>query len=162
MSHVLSAGDRFTRWTVLGRGDRNKWGEVLWLCRCDCGTEKAISGRDLRSRNYQSCGCLRVRHGLVRDSRRTYESYKGMIRRCYDPDHVHYENYGGRGIGVCDRWRNDPKAFFTDMGERPEGLTLDRIDNDGHYEPSNCRWATWTVQAANKRPRRPRTATAAA
>jgi hypothetical protein len=84
----------------------------------------------------------------------TYKSWAAMKNRCCDPGATHYQHYGGRGITVCDRWLKSFADFLADMGERPEGHTLDRIDNDGNYEPSNCRWATPKQQAANRRPSR--------
>jgi hypothetical protein len=89
---------------------------------------------------------------------RTYNSWSAMLQRCHDPKHRSYKNYGGRGITVCQRWRESFEAFLADMGEPPEKHTLDRIDNDGNYEPSNCRWATRLMQSRNMRPRRSRAA----
>lgn len=127
-----------------------------WLCLCDCGTESIARLGNLRSGHTVSCGCRRMtataedktRHGMYGSP--TYKSWSGMLTRCLNPTNHKYPAYGGRGIRVHDAWK-EFDAFFADMGERPPGTTLGRIDNDGHYEPGNCEWQSATAQARNKR-----------
>lgn len=145
-------GERHGRLTVVAEsGD----GQTL-QCFCDCGRPHTLN-RDAWKKT-RSCGCLRrdhaaslnTQHGMTGSP--TYISWQGMIRRCTNPSAADYHRYGGRGITVCQRWR-DFSAFLEDMGERPAGLTLDRIDNNRGYEPGNCRWSTVTEQNRNRRPR---------
>ena len=127
-----------------------------WLCKCDCGAERVIQGGALRTGRGHSCfECANIsrQHGLSKSA--TYGSWVAMKTRCLNPNGHRYADYGGRGIKVCERWMKF-EAFLADMGERPTGTTLDRINNDGDYEPTNCRWATDAEQRANKRPRRRR------
>ncbi|WP_199570603.1 hypothetical protein [Streptomyces murinus] len=124
-------------------------------CRCDCGNDHSLLFKEWG--RTQSCGCLRnersaerlTRHG--HKSSPLYASWAQMIQRCTNPDHKQWANYGGRGITVCERWLDFPN-FLADMGERPAGLTLDRIDNNRSYEPGNCRWADVSTQNSNRRP----------
>lgn len=152
-------GQRFGRWLVLSeqfpRGERRRW-----LCQCDCSATRSVPQIDLRSGRSQSCGCERIRratecatkHGHSTDS--TYNCWAKMKARCTNPSDAAFGRYGGRGIRVCPQWL-DFAGFYADMGDRPSlGHSLDRIDNDGHYEPSNCRWATRKVQNNNKRSNR--------
>jgi hypothetical protein len=149
---ALEAGVRFGRLVVLQ--DANAYAVSV---QCDCGTVKVVRREHLRRGFTNSCGCLRREaretHGLSRHP--LFDTWKGMVARCEDPTHRSYRSYGGRGITVCAAW-HDPAAFIADierdLGPRPPGMTLDRIDNDGPYGPGKVRWATRSQQQTNKRP----------
>lgn len=130
-------------------------------CLCDCGTESTVFTGNLTTGNTQSCGCLRreveqvaaVTHGAT-SSRKwnpTYVVWHGIIQRCFNPKNPSWPDYGGRGITMCDEWRKSFDAFLADMGERPDGCSIDRVDNDGSYSKDNCVWAGNTDQARNRR-----------
>lgn len=169
---ILDAGDRFdmlvTVERISGSGENTRW-----RCHCDCGSECVVSQRMLRRTTKiagaKSCGCFRkspafashlsskmTRHGHCRKMQGTKRSplwivWMGIRQRCANPRNRAWSMYGGRGIVMCQRWMDSFEAFVEDMGSRPPGTSIDRIDPNGHYEPGNCRWATDKEQGRNKR-----------
>ena len=130
----------------------------FWLCTCSCGETVRVSSQGLKSRHTKSCGCLnremtgnRARtHGQSHKSP-AWQSWTSMLTRCLNANAKSYEVYGKLGITVCDRWKTSFENFYADMGDRPQGTTLDRINSSGNYEPQNCRWATPTAQNNNRK-----------
>lgn len=160
-AQLIPAGRRFGRWTVIRLDTKHPSKIRRWICRCDCGEEKSVRGTHLRDGRSKSCGCLARdvnkgnkygrRHGLSNTP--TWRSWISMNNRCNDPSN---KDYGGRGINVCERWHfaniRAFENFVEDMGLRPDGSSLDRINPDGGYNPDNCRWATSREQIRNRRP----------
>lgn len=165
-----TVGDQFGRWTVAGESFMRDPGHRSIPCQCACGTTQDVLVFALRNGKSESCGCLkreqvatlvqRTRwkdsHGRAAGDRHPlYKLWQRIRRRCYDPGHDKYEWYGGRGIGVYEPWREDAGAFCDwiedNLGERPEGFSIDRIDPDGNYEPGNLRWASSHDQRVNRR-----------
>lgn len=154
----INVGQAFGRLTAVRRVPNERTTHQRWLCRCSCGTEITTNASSLASGHTQSCGCKRREffhsrtHGCSRKGMRAYRAWVNMHSRC--DSKYHWSNYGSRGITYCERWRNF-RNFIADMGEPPSPRhSLDRIDNDGNYEPSNCRWAITKEQGRNKRTNR--------
>jgi len=155
MKLIDETGKRYGRLLVVG------FQNGKWECKCDCGKVTYVLGGNLRSGRQKSCGCLdyerKVKHGNTSGSKETpeYRAWKNMKKRCYNTKDKYYQDYGGRGIKVCDRWLHSFENFLEDMGKRPSPKhSLDRIDYNGDYSPENCRWVTASEQIINQRLRK--------
>lgn len=151
------AGQSFGRLTVTEDSEIRGRRRVYWRCVCQCGTEKWVLVDALKAGATKSCGCLNdeVRrtpiHGATLHGRHTpeYATWRSMIQRCENPKNRKWHRYGGRGVQVCEAWRSDFRTFLRDMGPRPEGMSLERQDNNLGYEPGNCKWVTSSEQNRN-------------
>lgn len=161
MKREIFPGKQFGRWTVsekvFSRITPSGTTKPYWLCNCDCGVTREVRAEHLCSGRSLSCGCHK-RDAAAAQKRthggretKLYDVWTQMIQRCHNPRNKAYADYGGRGIAVCERWR-DFAAFMGDMGHPPAGKSIDRVNNDAGYSPDNCRWATPLEQAKNKRP----------
>lgn len=154
-------GQRFGRLTVVAQTNERINRSVVWECKCDCGNTHYVQSNSLLTGRTQSCGCLlKERRGVARtthhmSNEKIYAVWQGMRKRCFSTNHKNYADYGGRGITVCDEWNSSFEAFYNYVSQLPHfgenGYSLDRINNDGNYEPGNVRWATRKVQANNTR-----------
>ena len=162
-------GRKFGRLTVIERAENTKHGAARWLCQCECGNKTVVIGDELRKGNTTSCGCYAKE--IAKETARTYIAAKNKTHgktgtliykewaeikcRCFNKHDLSYSRYGGRGIIVCDRWRDSFEAFYEDVSKLPhfgeKGYTLNRIDNDGNYEPNNIEWADAITQSNNRR-----------
>lgn len=162
-SVVDLTGQRYGRLIVIELAGRDTRGRTRWLCRCDCGATVTTASWYLRGGSRKSCGCLQREVSAANRAKskthghcpklkpsRTYATWSTMIQRCNNPKHVHYARYGGAGVAICERWLKF-ENFLADMGERPDGHSLDRLDGSKGYDQSNCRWSTPKSQANNRR-----------
>ena len=151
-------GNNYGRLTVIEPAGKEGTGAALWKCRCECGNEIITRGASLKSGHTKSCGCYKsdIHSTHRKKNTRLYEIWRGMKKRCGLDTLHNYDAYGGRGITICDEWKNDFMSFYTWAMENgyQEHLTLDRKDNNGNYEPSNCKWSTVEEQANNRRSNR--------
>lgn len=160
MRKIDITGQKFGRLTVLKHTHSNSDKKCCWDCVCECGNMTNVSGKSLRNGNTKSCGCLgreiRIKsnttHGYCTGGKTSeYQIWRSIKERCLNSKNKKYSDYGGRGIIICDRWKDSFQNFIDDMGVRHnKNLSIDRINNNGNYDPTNCKWATWIEQQNNK------------
>lgn len=150
-------GKKFNNWTVIQK-EQSRYGKSRWLCKCKCGIEKIVTGQSLMNGSSTKCvGCVEkignIKHGhTIGGKPKEYHIWRSIKERCLNVNNKGYASYGGRGITICKKWSDSFDEFFTYVGKKPApGYSIDRIDNDGNYEPGNVRWATKQTQAANTR-----------
>lgn len=146
------SGQKFGRLTAIRDTGKRKNAQVVWMCKCDCGEEKEVRGEDLRSGSIKSCGCLK-KDSLREKNLRLYSIWHNMKDRCYNKNSTSYKTYGRLGVVVCEEWKNSFESFcdWAVSNGYKDGLTIDRIDVKGNYEPTNCRWASYKEQNNNKK-----------
>ena len=146
-------GMKFGKLLILKEPTKIVYGRPAFKCQCDCGNIVWVNRFHIRNGHTRSCGCyaikFRTKHGMTHS--KEWQSWKDMRTRCYNPKHISFKNYGSRGITVCPSWRNSFETFYSDMGPKPIGFTLERKDVNKGYSKSNCKWATWEEQSTNKR-----------
>lgn len=165
MKRMDLSGKKFGRWTVQSERIVRPPNQIMWRCICECGTDKYVSINTLKNGESKSCGCYRDDKASLNSRKHGFTKYKGgrspqfpeyttwasMKQRCYDRNNQSYPRYGGRGITVCDRWKNSFENFLEDMGCKPNPkMTIDRINNGGNYEPGNCKWSSRLEQSRNR------------